>query len=41
MLAYEAVREAIRAEPQLLWIIIRVLARRLRTTDDSLADAVF
>jgi CRP/FNR family transcriptional regulator, cyclic AMP receptor protein len=40
-LDYGAVREAIRAEPQLLWIIIRVLARRLRTTDDTLADAVF
>jgi CRP-like cAMP-binding protein len=41
VLDYEAVRAAIKAEPQLLWIIIRVLARRLRTTDDSLADAVF
>jgi CRP-like cAMP-binding protein len=38
---YEAVRAAIKAEPQLLWIIIRVLARRLRATDDTLADAVF
>jgi CRP-like cAMP-binding protein len=41
VLEYEAVRAAIKAEPNLLWVIIRVLARRLRTTDDSLADAVF
>ena len=41
VLDYEAVRAAIKAEPQLLWIIIRVLARRLRATDDTLADAVF
>jgi CRP-like cAMP-binding protein len=41
VLDYEVVRAAIRAEPQLLWIIIRVLARRLRATDDTLADAVF
>jgi CRP-like cAMP-binding protein len=40
-LDYAAVRAAIKAEPQLLWIIIRVLARRLRATDDTLADAVF
>jgi CRP-like cAMP-binding protein len=24
-----------------LWVIVRLLARRLRTTDDALADAVF
>ena len=41
VLDYAAVRAAIKAEPQLLWIIIRVLARRLRATDDTLADAVF
>jgi CRP/FNR family cyclic AMP-dependent transcriptional regulator len=41
VLDYEVVRAAIKAEPQLLWIIIRVLARRLRATDDTLADAVF
>jgi CRP/FNR family transcriptional regulator, cyclic AMP receptor protein len=41
VLDYEDVRRAIQAEPKLLWVIIRVLARRLRTTDDSLADAVF
>jgi CRP-like cAMP-binding protein len=40
-LDYTAVRAAIRAEPQLLWIIIRVLAQRLRATDEALADAVF
>ena len=41
VLDYEVVRAAIQADPQLLWIIIRVLARRLRATDDTLADAVF
>lgn len=41
VLDYEVVRTAIQADPQLLWIIVRVLARRLRATDDTLADAVF
>ena len=27
--------------PTLLWVIVRLLARRLRTTDEALADAVF
>ena len=41
MLQYPAVRAAFQAHPHLLWVIVRVLARRLRSTDDSLADAVF
>jgi CRP-like cAMP-binding protein len=41
VLGYEPVRAAIDAQPTLLWIIVRLLARRLRATDDSLADAVF
>ena len=41
VLQYPAVREAFQAHPHLLWVIVRVLARRLRSTDDSLADAVF
>ncbi len=41
MLGYEAVRAAIDAHPTLLWVIVRLLARRLRSTDESLADAVF
>jgi CRP/FNR family cyclic AMP-dependent transcriptional regulator len=38
---YAAVREAIDAHPEVLWVIVRMFARRLRATDDSLADAVF
>jgi CRP-like cAMP-binding protein len=41
VLNYEAVRAAIDAHPTLLWVIVRLLARRLRSTDESLADAVF
>ncbi|MET0275531.1 MAG: Crp/Fnr family transcriptional regulator [Acidimicrobiia bacterium] len=38
---YDAAREAIDAHPEVLWVIVRMFARRLRATDDSLADAVF
>ena len=41
VLGYEVVRAAIDEHPTLLWIIVRLLARRLRSTDESLADAVF
>jgi CRP-like cAMP-binding protein len=41
VLGYEAVRVAIDAHPTILWVIVRLLARRLRDTDESLADAVF
>jgi CRP/FNR family cyclic AMP-dependent transcriptional regulator len=41
VLGYEPVRSAIDAHPTLLWVIVRLLARRLRNTDESLADAVF
>jgi len=41
VVGYEAMRAAIDAHPTLLWVIVRLLARRLRNTDDSLADAVF
>ena len=41
VLSYDVVRSAIDENPTLLWIIVRLLARRLRHTDDSLADAVF
>ena len=30
-----------RRNPELLWVIVRLLARRLRATDEALADAVF
>jgi CRP-like cAMP-binding protein len=38
---YEVVRAALDARPQLLWSVVRLLAERLRNTDDALADAVF
>ena len=41
VLGYDAVRAAIDAHPTMLWVIVRLLARRLRNTDESLADAVF
>ena len=41
MLAYEDVRAVLQARPELLWVIVRLLARRLRATDEALADAVF
>lgn len=40
-LAYEPVRELLRARPELLWVIVRLLVQRLRATDEALADAVF
>ena len=30
-----------RARPELLWVMVRLLAERLRATDETLADAVF
>jgi CRP-like cAMP-binding protein len=41
VLSYDVVHAAIDEHPTLLWIIVRLLARRLRNTDESLADAVF
>ena len=41
VLGYDAMRSAIQAQPTLLWVIVRMLARRLRDTDEALADAVF
>ena len=37
-LEYEPV---LRDRPELLWVIVRLLVQRLRTTDEALADAVF
>lgn len=37
---YGPVRQALDDEPQLLWNVVSLLAQRLRTTDDALADAV-
>ena len=41
VLGYEPVRALLRDRPQLLWVIVRMLALRLRATDEALADAVF
>lgn len=38
---YEPVLAAFRADPRLLWGVTRLLARRLRVTDEALADSVF
>jgi CRP/FNR family transcriptional regulator, cyclic AMP receptor protein len=40
-LPYEPVRRVLREQPDLLWIIVRLLVTRLRATDEALADAVF
>jgi CRP-like cAMP-binding protein len=41
VLAYEPVRDVLKARPELLWTVTRLLARWLRATDEALADAVF
>jgi CRP/FNR family cyclic AMP-dependent transcriptional regulator len=38
---YDPVKDAIDAQPRLLWDVVGLLAGRLRTTDSALADAVF
>jgi CRP-like cAMP-binding protein len=40
-LAYDDVRTVLQARPEFLWVIVRLLAHRLRATDEALADAVF
>ena len=40
-LDYDVVRAALREYPEALWPILRILAQRLRATDEALADAVF
>jgi CRP/FNR family transcriptional regulator, cyclic AMP receptor protein len=40
-LDYEPVRQVLRERPELLWIIVRLFSRRLRATDEALADAQF
>ncbi|MFN8034519.1 MAG: Crp/Fnr family transcriptional regulator [Acidimicrobiia bacterium] len=37
---YGRVRAALEQQPGALWVIMRILARRLRATDEALADAV-
>jgi CRP-like cAMP-binding protein len=38
---FDDVREVLRARPEVLWAVVRILARRLRATDEALADAMF
>jgi len=40
-LSFEHVRAVLREQPELLWIVVRLLAGRLRATDEALADAIF
>ena len=37
--SFDDVREAIQAKPEVLWVIVRLLAQRIRATDEALADA--
>ncbi len=34
-------REVLVDRPDVLWAVVRILARRLRATDEALADAMF
>lgn len=38
---YDEVRKVLSARPEVLWAVVRILARRLRATDEALADAMF
>jgi CRP-like cAMP-binding protein len=40
-LQFTDVREVLQQRPELLWTVVEILARRLRATDEALADAVF
>ncbi len=39
--AFDDVRAAVQERPEVLWAIVRLLAQRIRATDEALADAVF
>jgi CRP-like cAMP-binding protein len=41
VIPYGPVRKAFEEEPNLLWGVVELLARRLRSTDNALADSVF
>jgi CRP-like cAMP-binding protein len=41
VLPYEPMRAVLENRPELLWVLLRLLAQRLRATDEALADAVF
>jgi CRP-like cAMP-binding protein len=38
---FRAIRDELEADPELLWGVVEMLARRLRSMDNALADAVF
>ena len=38
---FDDVRAMLREHPETLWAVVRILARRLRATDDALSDAMF
>lgn len=41
VIPYPVVRAILQRQPDLLWGVVKLLARRLRTTDEALADSVF
>lgn len=41
VMPYDTVRPVLEQHPETLWVVVRLLARRLRATDEALADAVF
>jgi len=38
---FQPVRDAFQAKPEFLWHVVELLVKRLRTTDEALADSVF
>jgi CRP-like cAMP-binding protein len=40
-IAYDDVKQVLSHRPDVLWAVVRILARRLRETDEALADAMF
>ncbi|MBK5287622.1 MAG: Crp/Fnr family transcriptional regulator [Acidimicrobiia bacterium] len=40
-ISFDDVRAAVQEQPEVLWAIVRLLAQRIRATDEALADAVF
>jgi CRP-like cAMP-binding protein len=38
---FDDVRDVLAHRPEVLWAVVRILARRLRATDEALADAMF
>jgi len=41
VIPYAPLRELYNSKPELLWRVVNLLAQRLRTTDEALADSVF